>query len=113
MSAISTFTWLDHREDDAQRVREALAAFDEQGMVDPLGFGVVRDAFSEQLFPGISTVQTRARYFLLVPWVYRRLDDEGVPPSEGTTRARELEVALIEALLRGSTDPAGIIGRQV
>jgi hypothetical protein len=35
---------------------------------------MVRDAFSEMLFPGLSTVQTRARYFLLVPWAYRRLD---------------------------------------
>jgi hypothetical protein len=111
MVPVSTFTWLDRREEDVERVREALAAFDEQGMVDPLGFGVVRDAFSEQLFPGISTVQTRARYFLLVPWVYRRLDEEGSSPGDGTRRARELEVELIEALLRGSSDHSGIIGR--
>lgn len=55
-------------------MREALAAFDQPGIVDPLGLGMVRDAFSEMLFPGLSTVQTRARYFLLVPWAYRRLD---------------------------------------
>jgi hypothetical protein len=73
--AVSTFSWLDHRDEDQRRVREALSAFDQPGMVDPLGFGVVRDAFSEMLFPGISTVQTRARYFLLVPWAYRRLGD--------------------------------------
>jgi len=109
--AISTFTWLDHREDDAQRVREALAAFDEQGMVDPLGFGGVRDAFSEMLFPGISTVQTRARYFLLVPWIYRALDSNGVSPGEGLKVSRERELALIDSLLRGSIEQEGIIGR--
>jgi hypothetical protein len=106
----SSFTWLDHAPDDARRVREALAAFDEQGMVDPLGFGVVRDAFSELLFPGTSTVQTRARYFLLVPWVYRRLDTEHVSPAAGAARARELEVELIESLLRGGS-PDGVIGQ--
>ena len=110
--AVSTFTWLDHREDDAARVRDALGAFDDKGMVDPLGFGVVRDAFSEMLFPGTSTLHTRARYFLLVPWVYASLDgDPGVTPVNGIAEAREREVSLIEALLRGSDDQDGIIGR--
>lgn len=111
MAAVSTFSWLDHRDDDQQRVREALAAFDQPGIIDPLGFGVVRDAFSEMLFPGFSTVQTRARYFLLVPWAYQRLDEEGVAPGDGARRARELETLTIEALLQGSTDREGIIGR--
>ena len=111
MTVVSTFTWLDHRDDDQQRVREALAAFDQPGIVDPLGFGVVRDAFSDALFPGVSTVQTRARYFLLVPWAYRRLDLERVPPARGRQRARELEIATIEALRRGSADREGIIGQ--
>jgi len=31
---------------------------------------VVRDAFSDLMFPGTSTAQTRATYFLLVPWYY-------------------------------------------
>ncbi len=109
--ALSTFTWLDHREEDATRVREALAAFDQPGMLDPLGFGVVRDAFSEALFPGISTVQTRARYFLLVPWAYQWLEEERVRPNRAVARARELEAELIASLLRGSVDRTGIIGQ--
>lgn len=110
--AVATFTWLDHNDEDAQRVREALAAFDQPGMIDPLGFGPVRDAFSELLFPGVSTVQTRARYFLLVPWAYDRLDRERVRSSAGAAQAREWEVATIEALLEGSDDHTGIIGRE-
>jgi len=108
----STFSWLDLRDEEAQRVREALAGFDNQGMVDPLGFGVVRDAFSEMLFPGVSTVQTRARYFVLVPWIFMQLDLEHIRPSDGLEREKELERDLIEALLRGSTDREGIIGRE-
>ena len=111
MGAVSTFSWLDHRDDDQKRVRDALAAFDQPGIVDPLGFGVVRDTFSEMLFPGVSTVQTRARYFLLVPWVYQRLDRERVAPKDGARRAREWELELIESLLRGSDEREGIIGR--
>jgi hypothetical protein len=108
----SSFSWLDLRDEDVQRVREALAGFDNQGMVDPLGFGTVRDAFSDMLFPGVSTVQTRARYFLLVPWLFKQLDIEGTRPSDGAARARELELDLIETLLRGSTEREGIIGRE-
>jgi hypothetical protein len=111
MAAVSTFSWLDHRDEDQQRVREALAAFDQPGIVDPLGFGAVRDTFSDMLFRGLSTVQTRARYFLLVPWAYQRLDAENVRPSNGSRRTRELEVATIEALRHGSEDQDGIIGR--
>ena len=109
---VSTFTWLDATDKDQQRVREALAAFEQPGMVDPLGLGVIRDTFSDILFPGISTIQTRARYFLLVPWVFRRLDREKTTSSSGLRRARELEVATIEALMRGSSDREGIIGRE-
>jgi hypothetical protein len=109
--AVSTFTWLDHRDDDQQRIRDALAAFDQPGIVDPLGLGVVRDAFSDTLFPGLSTVQTRARYFLLVPWVYRELDRRRVSARDGAQQARTWELQLIEALLDGSADKEGIIGR--
>ena len=38
---------------------------------DELGLGAIRDAFAEALFPGISTFQRRARYFLFVPWMFR------------------------------------------
>lgn len=107
----STFSWMDLRDDDAQRVREALSAFDDRGMIDPLGFGQVRDAFSEMLFPGTSTLHTRARYFLLVPWVFQALDSGSTKPMNGHWRSRELEISLIESLLRGSEVHDGIIGR--
>lgn len=37
------------------------------GTLDELGIGHVRDAFSDCLFPGFSTIQTRAKYFITVP----------------------------------------------
>lgn len=48
--------------------------FREHDTRDELGVGSVRDAFADMLFPGTSTIMTRARYFLLVPWAYQRLD---------------------------------------
>ena len=36
------------------------------GAVDEIGIGLIRDAFANYFFPGTSTVQTRAKYFLIV-----------------------------------------------
>lgn len=37
----------------------------EKGVIDELGIGVVRNTFADRLFPGISTIQTRPKYFAL------------------------------------------------
>lgn len=44
-------------------MREVIALFAESGTVDDIGIGVVRDAFSDLLFPGLFTVQTRVSTF--------------------------------------------------
>ncbi len=106
----SFFGWLDYDERDAQRMREVFAAFDDKNTIDSLGLGVIRDSISDQLFPGISTIQTRARYFLFVPWVCRILEAEQVPTGRFTARLRELEVALIESLRQAEGPNRGVIG---
>lgn len=47
----------------------------EQGAVDELGIGIVRDAFANYFFPGTSTIQTRAKYFLIVPYILKEAVD--------------------------------------
>lgn len=107
----SSFTWLDNLPEDAKRVREALRALEEPGTVDPLGIGPVRDAFSDILFPGLSTVMTRARYFVFVPWIFQEVDRHSRSPKAAAEYGRELEVRLIHSLLDGSDDWSGIIGQ--
>ena len=51
-----------------------------------LGLGTVRDAFSAMLSPGTSTIQTKLRYFIFLPWIFSRLEDECVSPSEFADR---------------------------
>lgn len=109
-AAASFFGWLDYDERDAQRMREVFAAFDDKDTIDSLGLGVIRDSISDQLFPGISTIQTRARYFLFVPWVCQVLEAEQVPPGRFSARLRELEVALIESLRQVEGPSQGVIG---
>ena len=107
----SSFTWLDYSENDRKIVLDILEAFKEHEARDELGIGVVRDAFSDMLFPGTSTIQTRAKYFLFVPWLYRSLEEKKVPSSKIEGRARKEEILLIKALL-ASDDTDGIIGKE-
>jgi hypothetical protein len=108
----SVLAWLDYSEDDRRRIREVIDLFREQDTRDELGLGAIRDAISAILFPGTSTVQTRPRYFLFVPWAYQRLERERVPSSEAAERARRLEIRLIYALIKGG-DYEGVIGIDV
>jgi hypothetical protein len=64
---ISSLGWIDFSSEHRDRVRTVLDLLAEKGVVDELGIGVIRDAFADLLFPGISTIQTRAKYFLIVP----------------------------------------------
>lgn len=53
---------------------DVINLFRQKDTRDELGLGVVRDVFADILFPGTSTTQTRARYFLFVPWIYHDLE---------------------------------------
>lgn len=108
--AVSFFGWLDHDETQAQRMREVLAAFDDKDTIDSLGIGMIRDSIADQLFPGISTIQTRARYFFFVPWICRILEDEHPSVDQFAARLRDLEVDLIGSLRRNHDAAEGVIG---
>lgn len=76
----SSFAWLDYSEDERRRMLDAVDLFSEKGTRDEMGIGAVRDAFADLFFPGTSTIQTRARYFLFVPWIYGSLGSAGHLP---------------------------------
>lgn len=61
--------WIDFSKDERNKVLNVIHLLDEPGAVDELGIGAIRDAFADYFFPGTSTVQTRAKYFLIVPYV--------------------------------------------
>lgn len=109
----STFAWLDHSEAQRRRMLEVIDLFREKGTVDELGFGTIRDSFSDHFFPGISTLQTRARYLLFVPWVYQRIEREKVPWPQVDERARHSQALVARALQAGGEgDAQGVIGIQ-
>lgn len=90
---------------------ETIRLFKDQDTRDELGIGTIRDAFADLFFPGTGTVQTRARYFFFIPWMYLRLERNRVPAREASATARSDELRLIEVLAQ-SSDSDGTIGIQ-
>ena len=92
----SFVSWLDHSETDRRQMREILALFSDRGTVDDLGVGIIRDAISNTLFPGTSVIQTRARYFLFIPWIFQRFEKSH--PKQVLQKTHDFERALIQML---------------
>jgi hypothetical protein len=61
--------WIDFSPADRAKVGTVLDLLKPEGMVDELGIGIIRDALANLMFPGISTIQTRAKYFFIIPYI--------------------------------------------
>lgn len=106
----STLTWLDVSDRERKRALDVIDMFRESDTRDELGLGVIRDGFAEALFPGTSTIQTRAAYFLLIPWTACRLEERLCGSSGVAGQARGDEIRLIDALTTDG-DLDGVIGQ--
>jgi hypothetical protein len=111
--------WIDFSPEERSRTLTVLSSLSEPGSVDELGIGIVRDAMADKLFPGTSTLLTKARYFFLVPYLSRYLeeghDNTRQDPRILRNSFRDLERACARGLrsserARGHSDE-GIIGR--
>lgn len=107
----SHLAWLDHDSTARDRMQRILALFKNKDARDELGLGTVRDSIADQLFPGTSTIQTRLRYMLFVPWIYQRLEADCVSSTEVARKARKLETQLLDSLLTRE-DQDGIFGKR-
>ncbi|MBF4765013.1 hypothetical protein ISU07_17920 [Nocardioides islandensis] len=107
---MSYFGWLDG--DDSQRsaMLEVVKLFEDTSTVDELGIGSVRDTFSNALFPGTSTLHTRVKYFLFIPWLVNDVARHRWPVERSLAELRARESKLIDALLAGG-ETQGVIGR--
>lgn len=108
----SVIAWIDHDSKARERTLRILSLFQEKESRDELGLGSVRDSFADQLFPGTSTIQTRLRYMLFVPWIYYSLEEKRLPVENFAFQADKLERDLVQPLL-DSDDQAGVFGRTV
>lgn len=83
--------WIDFSTNDRNRVGSVLDMLRPEGMVDELGMGTIRDALANQLFPGISTIQTRAKYFFIIPYILYDYQASKPAQRRGKTPSKFLE----------------------
>lgn len=103
----SLIAWLDASSEEQRRMRDIIRLFAERESRDELGLGQIRDGIADALFPGTSTLLTRARYLLFVPWAYRKASGRANPPAEADRYERDIIHAV-----KDSDDYAGLLGMQ-
>lgn len=106
----SSLTWIDHDPAARERAHRIIQLFQEKESRDELGLGAIRDRFADLLFPGTSTLQTRLRYMLFVPWLYQRLENARTPANRFGDQADKAERDLIEVMRSAEEREAGIVG---
>lgn len=105
----SHLAWLDTSENERRKALEVIDLFQQRDTRDELGIASIRDALSDLLSPGTSTIQTRTRYFFFVPWMYMHFERRSGPIADPALQLRQFETRLIAAL-SSSDDPVGTIG---
>lgn len=108
---MSLVAWLDTSLEQQRRAREIIKLFSDSATIDDLGIGQIRDALGDGLFPGSSTLLTRARYLLLVPWAFQ-VASGGSSARSLWARAEEYERSTLTAILKTDPDAAGLIGKR-
>lgn len=105
--------WIDFSKDERSKILSVLDLLGEKGVLDELGISQIRDAYSDLFFPGTSTIQTRAKYFFIVPYALRDLEFNNQYDFfklKKTFDKTEKECAHI--FLENNPDELGVIGRR-
>lgn len=107
--------WIDFSREDRKKVLDVINLLQEPGAVDEIGIGLIRDAFANLFFPGTSTVQTIAKYFLIVSYILKEAT-EGLYGNNLGRILRRIDQEEKECgirLMQNCPGEEGIIGRRV
>lgn len=108
MTLRSGVAWLSSSSAEIARARGVLDALRKPGVIDELGFLMLNGAFAERLYPGVTTIMTRARYLVFVPAIYRYMEHSRKAVGKDTDRiARDLQFDLRNALEKNETSFIG------
>lgn len=103
--------WIDFSKSERSKILSVLDLLQENGTLDELGIAPVRDGFSNIFFPGTSTIQTRAKYFLIVPYALKDLERSSEANPNVLRRTLDaIERECGECLLDQNRNEIGIIG---
>lgn len=105
-------------QEELARKNKVLQMVRDQTAIDELGFGRIRDAFANMMFPGMSTLQRRAKYFAVMPSLYYQATKKNYN-SVRDVRAQivKWEIRLTDMLVKGAGNDelkkTGITGRSM
>ncbi|ASK64225.1 hypothetical protein CFK37_19775 [Virgibacillus phasianinus] len=101
--------WIDYSSEHKDKVMAVLHALSGPEAVDELGIGLIRDGFADILFPVTSTIQARAKYYFIIPYLLMELEKEKYTrPQDLIRKLGEEEIALIDTLFVDGE--SGVIG---
>ena len=104
--------WIDFSKNERNKVLSVLDLLSESGTLDELGIAPVRDGFANLFFPGTSTIQTRAKYFLIVPYALKDLEYSNETNPNRMMRSFDETERRCGEILVGGQDSDGIIGKR-
>lgn len=102
--------------EEKNNLYKVIQSIREHHAIDELGIGRIRDCFSNRMFPGMSTLQNRAKYFAVLPSLYQqaeRFHYNNV--KEVRAKIIDLEIKLTNQLINGNPEHSdtGITGSNV
>jgi putative uncharacterized protein VV2212 len=108
--------WVDYSREERETIKELLKVLGESGSLDELGVGIVRDSISDLLYPGTSVLHTRAKYYILIPELFKKAMKSGLTTGAEVRNLINTDQDRVARALRRAVDKetgtkaAGIIG---
>ena len=103
--------WIDFSKSERNKVLSVLDLLSEAGTLDQLGIAPIRDGYANIFFPGTSTIQTRAKYFFIIPYALKDLEySDETDPNKLSRIFNEIERQCGMILLSNKEDTERIIG---
>ncbi|MCH5256187.1 MAG: hypothetical protein J1D87_02795 [Lachnospiraceae bacterium] len=108
--------WVDYSRQERETIKELLKLLGESTSLDELGVGIVRDSISDLLYPGTSVLHTRAKYYILIPELFKKAMKSGLTTGSEVRNLINSDQDRIARALRKvideetGTKAAGIIG---
>ena len=105
--------WVDFSKTERDKVLNILDLLEVQGVLDELGIAPIRDGYSNLFFPGTTTIQTRAKYFFIVPYAFRDLEfSRNFNYLKLKKDLENTENNCAKIFLGNNPDESGVIGRR-
>ena len=111
--------YINFSQEERNNLYKVIQSIREPHAIDELGIGRIRDAFSNKMFPGMSTLHNRAKYFVVLPCLYHQAEKgQYNSKNEVIQKVLDLEIKLTRQLVEwckgvNASENYGITGSTV